>query len=304
MERHLHSLRAAVVCVVTLLSCGLSAPALTQGPASHWTFDESRGTIAHDSVGGHDGTLLGSPSFVPGLVGNAIRMSRATNDRIPIGNVYGTGAAFSVSLWIKLAPDAPGDNYPIGNHYTNVNNGWIVFTGVSGGCYGDPNRPSFYVSNNCNGEITAPVNVNDGAWHHLAATYTPGGLKTLHVDGGLVDASSAAGGYIAHPGAQLVIGGLVVAGVPKALFDGLIDDVQIYTRTLSCSEVQYLYLHPGEEVPSLPDLDGNGSVSGSDLAILLGAWGPCGASPCAADFDCSGSVDAADLAVLLGAWTS
>ena len=46
------------------------------------------------------------------------------------------------------------------------------------------------------------------------------------------------------------------------------------------------------------DLDGDGAVGASDLAILLGAWGSAGS----ADLDGSGMVDPADLALLLGAW--
>jgi hypothetical protein len=49
------------------------------------------------------------------------------------------------------------------------------------------------------------------------------------------------------------------------------------------------------------DLTCDGAVDGADLAVLLGAWGPC-ASPCSADLDGSGAVDGADLAVLLGSW--
>lgn len=45
------------------------------------------------------------------------------------------------------------------------------------------------------------------------------------------------------------------------------------------------------------DLDGDGQVTSSDLAILLGSWGGTGA----ADLD-GGGVGASDLALLLGAW--
>jgi formylglycine-generating enzyme required for sulfatase activity len=48
------------------------------------------------------------------------------------------------------------------------------------------------------------------------------------------------------------------------------------------------------------DLDGDGVVVASDLAILLGAWGPC--NDCEADFDANDLVDGADLATLLGLW--
>ncbi len=56
----------------------------------------------------------------------------------------------------------------------------------------------------------------------------------------------------------------------------------------------------GCEPPTpIGDLDGDGGVGGSDLAILLGAWGSFGG---AADLNGDGIVDAADLALLLGAW--
>ncbi len=47
-----------------------------------------------------------------------------------------------------------------------------------------------------------------------------------------------------------------------------------------------------------PDLTGDGDVNASDLAILLGAWGP----SLVADFNGDSDVNAIDLAVLLGAW--
>ncbi|MDZ4828598.1 MAG: SdiA-regulated domain-containing protein [Phycisphaerae bacterium] len=48
------------------------------------------------------------------------------------------------------------------------------------------------------------------------------------------------------------------------------------------------------------DLNGDDLVNGADLAILLGAWGPC--VGCAADVDGNGDVNGADLAIVLGAW--
>ncbi|MDZ4755626.1 MAG: hypothetical protein SGJ11_14155 [Phycisphaerae bacterium] len=49
------------------------------------------------------------------------------------------------------------------------------------------------------------------------------------------------------------------------------------------------------------DLDGNGTVNGADLAVLLGAWGAC--TGCAADFNDDDLVNGADLAILLGGWS-
>jgi hypothetical protein len=53
--------------------------------------------------------------------------------------------------------------------------------------------------------------------------------------------------------------------------------------------------------PRFGDLDSDCHVTAADLAILLGAWGPCDAT-CAADLNADGTVDAADLATMLGEW--
>lgn len=61
-----------------------------------------------------------------------------------------------------------------------------------------------------------------------------------------------------------------------------------------------------DEPPELPqcqcpaDLNGDGSVGASDLAILLGSWGPC--ADCSADLNADGAVGPFDLATLLATW--
>jgi hypothetical protein len=60
-------------------------------------------------------------------------------------------------------------------------------------------------------------------------------------------------------------------------------------------DLQALY-----DLPCAGDLDGDGHIGASDLAQLLGSWGPC--PECPSDFDDDGDVDATDLAVLLGSW--
>lgn len=60
-------------------------------------------------------------------------------------------------------------------------------------------------------------------------------------------------------------------------------------------------------VPNCPacwgsqDLDGDGLVGASDLAVLLASWGPCAAA-CPADYDGDGAVGSSDLAILLASW--
>ncbi len=48
------------------------------------------------------------------------------------------------------------------------------------------------------------------------------------------------------------------------------------------------------------DLDGSGTVDGTDLTALLASWGTC--ARCPADIDASGEVDGKDLTAMLAAW--
>jgi len=79
--------------------------------------------------------------------------------------------------------------------------------------------------------------------------------------------------------------------------------------TLSMFEIQVGVSHSGHVVSGrlvpmmdvcVADLDGDGVVSGADLAVLLGFWGECAA--CAPDLNGDDVVNGADLALLLGAW--
>lgn len=48
------------------------------------------------------------------------------------------------------------------------------------------------------------------------------------------------------------------------------------------------------------DANGDGTVDGADLGLMLAAWGPC--SGCALDFNGDGAVDGIDLGLVLSAW--
>jgi 3-phytase/alkaline phosphatase D len=56
--------------------------------------------------------------------------------------------------------------------------------------------------------------------------------------------------------------------------------------------------------PCVADLSGDGLTDGTDLGLLLGEWGPCGAGDCAADLNLDGFVNGTDLGLLLGEWGS
>ncbi len=51
------------------------------------------------------------------------------------------------------------------------------------------------------------------------------------------------------------------------------------------------------------DLNGDSTIDGADLGILLNAWGACGKGDCPADLDGDGAVGGADLGILLNGWS-
>jgi len=272
------------------------------GLVGHWPLDESGGTVVHDALGFHDGSILGAPTFISGVAGNALVMSRASNDRVVFGDVFdfAGNSSFSLSYWIRFAGPTAIDHYPVSKHFSGVVAGWITFVGTSGGCYGAPHRASLYTSNSCGGEVTSTSDVDDGAWHHMVFVNLGGTTKSVYIDG-VLEATKPATSINPTTGTQFMFGGLVSGGVPVAVFDGMIDDVQLYEVGLTCRQIAAMAAAPGTTAPNVQDLNGDGAVDGTDLAIVLGSWGPCD-TDCIADLNCDDAVDGTDLAQLLGAW--
>lgn len=273
----------------------------------HWKLDESRGTVVSDSAGANHGTVVGNAQFVPGGVsGNAMRFLKATNDHVVIADVFAFPGStpFTVSIWVKPDAGVVENQIYVGKHTAGFLNGWFLFANVSGGCYGAPDRSTFYTSNNCAGVVVGSTPMADGEWHHVVATLEPGVARALYTDGGPPEATGATGNMITTP-APLALAGLLVGANTVGLYSGLLDDVQIYDRALNCAEVNWLYENPGLPLGNVYDLDGDRSVNGADLGALLSAWGACDpGDPCAdADFDCDGAVGGSDLGALLAAWT-
>ncbi|MFO0875231.1 MAG: FG-GAP-like repeat-containing protein [Phycisphaerales bacterium] len=81
--------------------------------------------------------------------------------------------------------------------------------------------------------------------------------------------------------------------------DGVVDLIEILIDASLDADGDGRLDHCGGPVG---DLDGNGTVDGADLGIMLGNWGVTSGGAGAGDLDGNGVVDGADLGILLGAW--
>lgn len=233
-------------------------------------------TSARDRLGGADGALANGAMISSGAL-----LTDGLNDHVQFpGQIIPTSGPFTVALRFKTLSVPPG---------------WMEL--ISQGCSG---CGAFYLGRALNGQwrywlddagvqtgVPFPI---DGAWHHVAATYRPGGVTRLYVDGVPV------GEYPATP--------LSAAGGPTRLacqfdlhenYHGFIDDLRIYDAELSAAQVA------GLAGTCIADIVADGSINGADLGILLSQWGVV-VGESRSDIDRDGSVGGPDLAILLSSW--
>ena len=235
----------------------VNAGTLRFGPPAvlHMSFDNVSGsTVYNDGSGGAsmDGTLNGTASVTSGgKFGDCLAISgadaaagscRIADSVVPLN--VGAGNTWTVSMWIK--------------------------TSTAGGCYayqGDGAWGSGNTTFYCNpgsgspgtkaggvrwgqGWETGTATVNDGAWHHVVLVCN-GTTKTAYVDGS-PDALSPSAWSSSGTGGQFWIGGAGNTGDGTANLNGNVDEVYVFDRVLSQSEVQTLYNDNLPETKSLP----------------------------------------------------
>jgi subtilisin-like proprotein convertase family protein len=101
---------------------------------------------------------------------------------------------------------------------------------------------------------------------------------------------------VAGDAGQLTAACIEITTAPDCNVNGVDDAVDIAAGTSADVDEDGV----PDECGCIADLDGDGAVTGADLAVLLGAWGSCAA--CGADLTGDGQVLGDDLAVLLSSW--
>ena len=257
----------------------LSSPAQTTGPLAHWRFDEPPGaTNISDSAGGFTGTLssTGANIISGGRSGNALNVDRAANGFVNCGNILNLGAQnFTVSAWIRT-PVGSTNVFGtfVSKHNDGSGNGYFLSHGHS--VLGSPRAAFFFsgtrtVAGGVVDVASSTTTVNDGNWHQVVGIYRPGGRATIYVDGAPVEGTIASSPILANT-APFIIGGAngpFTPGVPGGLFTGAIDDVQVYGRALSDSEIDYLFNNPGLEITATVTgtIGAHSATLGSDVFI-------------------------------------
>lgn len=213
---------------------------LTSGLVGLWSFNgaDVSGTTAYDRSGqGNNGTLTNGPTATAGKIGQALDFD-GNDDYVDLGSsktYIVTTAPFSVSFWMKADVFDSTQKTPI-YLKTDSTTSWVGFQ-ITDGSYND-----FNFGNNSSSSFrftypSSPVN----KWVYISITYNGSGFNTIgnyaaYVDG--LPVSLNAGGTLGVIANTSYIGRDGLAG---RSWDGSLDEVRIYNRALSATEIWNLY---------------------------------------------------------------
>jgi RHS repeat-associated protein len=208
---------------------GAPAP---EGLVGAWGFDEGSGSSVEDqSEAGNDGSVSGATWSSSGKFGGALSFD-GTDDRVvvPDSASLDLDSEMTLEAWVK--PDTVGSNWQT-VLLKEWNDDYLVY-GISTEDAGKPIGAAYMYDDDSLAISQAPDALAEDTWTHLALTYDGSNVK-LYVNGSEV-ASGAATGPIQTTGGDLTIGGTAVFA--DQWFAGLIDEVRVYDRALSATEIQ------------------------------------------------------------------
>ena len=225
----------------------------TNGLVGHWTFDgadtvwtsSSAGTILDDSGNGNTGTLTNmnqSTSPVDGKVGQALKFDGANDyvnvpTAVSIDNIWDSGG--TVSFWVK--PYSAGESDA--GFWVAKTWGIFALSGHAAGQTGIEFNVNWSGSTaKWRGDTVPEIDFNK--WHHVVVSYDADSTANdpiFYVDGVAMSLSenvAPSGTRSYDAGFSMQIGGNTATSRTS---DGNLDDVRIYNRALSASEIASLH---------------------------------------------------------------
>jgi PKD repeat protein len=204
------------------------------GASSYWPLGEPSGTTAYDHAGrsdltvgsgvtaGQAGALTGDPDTAYRFGGTSTGLA-ATRTAVPGPNT------FTVEAWFRTTSTTGGKIVGFGNAATGTSSNYDrhVYLETDG-------RLTFGVNPGSRRTVTSPAAVNDGQWHHVAASLSPAGMA-LHVDGRLVGSRADTTSAQSYSGYWRIGGDAGWTGT--GWFDGVVDDVAVYPAALTTGQV-------------------------------------------------------------------
>ncbi|MDO8303039.1 MAG: LamG domain-containing protein [Sedimentisphaerales bacterium] len=222
-----------LVAVLTILAGTANATLVAQ-----WTFDEGSGTVAHDAVGGNNGTLYNGAGWTSGVSGSAASFNRSTSSYIDVpDNVslrFSQADSFTIAFWAK--PSYGGE--VIAKMRGSDQSG---FFGYEIGCASQTSF-AFGCERSYSGRTVIETGTNSmsfGNWYYVAAVYDNKSMK-IYLNGELKN--TATFGYntgTTEPDGNLKMG--VRSADMQYYYSGGLDDLRFYNEALNANSISQLY---------------------------------------------------------------
>jgi hypothetical protein len=208
----------------------VTASFIPGGLVAAYAFNEGSGTTTADASGnGQTGTITGATWTTSGKNGKALTFNGSNSwVTIPDSDKLDLTTGMTLGAWVY--PTATPTNWK--SIIMKEATGFYVY-----GLYISASRhPAIYIVINGQEQgfeaTSSTLSIN--TWSHLAATYDGTTLR-LYVNGTQVGSQAISASIPASAGA-LRIGGNSIWGTE--FFKGQIDDVRIYNRSLTATEIQ------------------------------------------------------------------
>jgi hypothetical protein len=205
------------------------------GLVASYGLDEGSGTTVNDSSTNKNNGTVSNATWATGYFGNALKFSGATNSYVTINDAASLDLTSGLTLeaWVNPSTlNSSGSNWvaAVAKEHRNSSND-IAYALYAAAGTGTPPALHLLISGTDVGVGgTSVLSLN--TWTFLAGTYD-GSTMRLYVNGTQV-ASKGKSGAITTTTDPLRLGG----DWSSEMFTGLIDNVRVYNRALSSSELQ------------------------------------------------------------------
>lgn len=240
----------ATLTVLTTPTISYAQTVIADNPMAYWRLNETNGTVAHDSWGGHDGQYFNVNLGLTGYNTNDPDLAVGVGQLSPIdsyvGNIQGidfstfaNNATFSIEAWVNGGTQIAGAGI-VTYGYGNGGEQFNLDTGSgSAHAFRFSVRDANNFAHNANGNV-AP----NSTWQHVVGVCDePNGIVRLYVNG-VSNANTTISGGIQMGTSPISIGSRQpdFRSTYTANFIGSIDEVAIYNYALSAAQVQSHYL--------------------------------------------------------------